>query len=204
MSRWLVDRVMPVLARKTSRRGFLMGTAMAATAVSVDPKRFLLSQCTPTAVICGPNNTAAGGYSAFCCTINGGNNRCPPGTFVGGWWRADGSHYCCSGGRPGTRYYIDCNATCGCGCGGSGFCSSGCWGCRPHAASGTCDQRRVCWNVFRYGQCNTHVACSGPVVCRVVSCTPPYRIWPGVCGATTLWDNATADQSAPCVPGRCA
>ena len=60
---------------KTSRRGFLMGTAMAATAVSVDPKRFLLSQCTPAAVICGPKNTAAGGYSAFCCTINGGTQQ---------------------------------------------------------------------------------------------------------------------------------
>ena len=41
-----------------------------------------------------------------------GTNSCPPGTIAGGWWKADGSSYC-----AGPRYYIDCNATCRCGCG---------------------------------------------------------------------------------------
>ena len=180
MSRWLVDRVMPVLARKTSRRGFLMGTAMAATAVSVDPKRFLLSQCTPAAVICGPNNTAAGGYSAFAAPSTAGTTAVRPGRLsaVGGGLTARTTVV---GGRPGNGYYIDCNGTCGVWL-RARVLFERCWGCRPHAASGTCDQRRVCWNVFRYGQCNTHVACSGPVVCRVVSCTRRIGLAGGVRG----------------------
>ena len=44
-------------------------------------------------------------------------------------------------------------ASCNNGC--DPFCSQSCWNCQPHAASGTCDARRVCWNVFRYGQCNS-------------------------------------------------
>ena len=70
---------------------------------------------------------------------------------------------------------------------------------RPAARQATCDQRRHCCNAFRYGQCNTHVRCSGGVACRVVSCVPPYR-WDS-CANVTLFDNATAEQSAPCLQG---
>ena len=65
---------------------------------------------------------------------------------------------------------------------------------RPAAAT----QRRVCQNVFRYGQCNTQIGCSGPVACRVVTCVPPYLLFPS-CGRTTLFDNTTANHTAPCL-----
>ena len=61
-----------------------------------------------------------------------GINACPPGTFAGGWWKADGSEYC-----SGPRYYIDCMGEChGCGCGGGGFCP-GCDGLTCECALGT-------------------------------------------------------------------
>ena len=34
--------------------------------------------------------------------------RCPPDSFVAGWWKADNAAYCCGA----ARYIIDCNATC--------------------------------------------------------------------------------------------
>ena len=58
-------------------------------------------------------------------------NACPPGTFAGGWWRADFSSFC-----NGTRYYIDCMQNC---CGpdlGNGFCA-GCTECTLRAAAAT-------------------------------------------------------------------
>ena len=70
---------------------------------------------------------------------------------------------------------------------------------RQRVDPATCDQRRHCCNAFRYGQCNTHVRCSGGVPCRVVSCVPPYR-WDS-CSTTALVDNATAEHSAPCLQG---
>ncbi len=87
-------------------------------------------------------------------------HRCPPGSLVGGWWKSDGSGFCCGG----ARYYIDCHSYCSCGCGGrSKFCGEGCrncsCGCGP---AGQCDQRKVCCNEFRYGQCNQDTSCTGP------------------------------------------
>jgi hypothetical protein len=41
------------------------------------------------------------------------------------------------------------------------------------------------------------------VACRVVTCTPPYLIFPS-CGRTTLFDNTTANHTAPCLTGACA
>jgi hypothetical protein len=201
----IVDRTADLLSRRNTRRGFLAGTAVVGSALVVAPKKFVFEPTSAYASVCGPASTAADGYTAFCCTIYRGENKCPPGTFVGGWWRADGSHYCCGpGGAPGARYYIDCQAECfNCSSGCGPFCSSSCWNCRPHAASGSCDTRRVCWNVFRYGQCNTQVSCGGPVACRVVTCVPPYLIFPS-CGRTTLYDNSTADHTAPCLSGACA
>ena len=207
MSSWLtgvVDKAAGLLSGKGTRRSFLAGTAVVGSAIVVAPKKYLLEPTSAIGTICGPGSTVNDGYTAFCCTIYRGENKCPPGTFVGGWWRADGSSYCCSGGRPGARYYIDCQAECkGCSNGCGPFCSESCWNCRPHAASGTCDTRRVCWNVFRYGQCNTQIGCAGPVACRVVTCVPPYLLFPS-CGRTTLYDNTTANHTAPCLSGACA
>ena len=89
---------------------------------------------------------------------------------MGGWWKADNSSYC-----GGPRYYMDCNATCGCttGCGGGyGFCEPGATG--PTAAAGPagCDSYLTGCLQFRYGQCNQDVACIGRIVCRVVACVP--------------------------------
>ena len=70
-----------------------------------------------------------------------------------------------------------------------GICDSKCWSCScGTGSSATCDQRRVCCNAFRYGQCNTQVKCSGGVHCRVVSCVAPYK-W-AACTTTSLRTTA--------------
>jgi hypothetical protein len=58
----------------------------------------------------------------------------------------------------------------------------------------------VACNQFRYGQCSLDVPASntGPVVCRMVSCTPPWQQFGGTCTATSATDNQTATHSAPC------
>ena len=69
-------------------------------------------------------------------------------------------------------------------------------------ASGSCDERKVCCNVFRYGQCHQEIACYGPIVCRVVSCDPPWT-FDESCSRDVLVDNATAQHSAPCLAPGC-
>lgn len=184
-----------------SRRSFLVRTAVVGSALAVVPKRFILEQGTAYAAItdvCGPSNDCASGYSVFCCTINDGANQCPPGSFAAGWWRADGSSWCCGG----PRYYVDCNSQCtGCGCGpGEAICPDTCQNCQGRCNGGpTCDQRRVCATRFRYGQCNQQVGCAGNVVCRTVSCTPPYLIPSLTCTADLAVDQTTVEHSAPCL-----
>jgi hypothetical protein len=51
-------------------------------------------------------------------------------------------------------------------------------------------------NYFRYGQCHQEIATSGPIACRVVTCTPPYATDPS-CSPVSAVDNATAEHSAP-------
>ncbi|MBM6400999.1 LGFP repeat-containing protein [Phycicoccus sonneratiae] len=191
----LVDRL--ARGRGVSRRGVLVGAAVAGSALATDPKAYALRPQSAYATICGPSNTAAGGWTIFCATINKGVNGCPPGSFTAGWWKAADSSWC--GG--GYRYIVDCNAKCtrctsGCS---DHICDSKCWNCSCGAGSkATCDQRRVCCNDFRYGQCNTQVKCSGGVHCRVVSCVPPYR-WDN-CSTTSLRSDATAEHSSPYLP----
>ena len=79
----------------------------------------------------------------------------------------------CSGTQPLLR--ARAASTAGCGC-----------------ANGNSANRRVCCNYFRYGQCHQEIACSGPVTCRVVSCTPPY-LSDSACTSTTCTDNANCD-----------
>jgi hypothetical protein len=171
-----------------SRRGFLGGAAVVGAALAVNPWGYLVRPASAYDAVCGTEPGCADGYSVFCCTINGGSNTCPPDSFIGGWWKADNSSFC--GGAA--RYYIDCNA----------YKDRGSWQCR--CAEGTCDQRRVACNQFRYGQCRPDIPSSntGPVVCRMVSCTPPWQQFGGVCSSSSATDNRTATHAAPCLTGR--
>ncbi|NAZ75685.1 twin-arginine translocation signal domain-containing protein [Kineococcus sp. T13] len=191
----LVTRASGALERRTSRRGFLARSAVVGSALAVAPVGYVLKPQSAYAAVCGIDAACTSGYTVFCATINGGVNRCPPGSLVGGWWKSDGSGYCCGG----ARYYVDCHSYCSCGCGGRAtFCGEGCrdcsCGCGP---AGQCDRRRVCCNEFRYGQCTQDVRCTGPVWCRVVTCTPPWRIPAWDCSTTSATDQRTGSHSAP-------
>jgi uncharacterized protein with LGFP repeats len=170
---------------------------VAAAALATKPREYALRPVAAYATICGPGNTASSGWTVFCATINSGVNACPPGSFAAGWWKAADSSWC--GG--GYRYIVDCNASCSkctTGC-SDGICDSRCWSCSCGTGStATCDQRRICCNAFRYGQCNTQVKCSGGVHCRVVSCVAPYK-WAS-CTTTSLQDNRTSEHSSPALP----
>jgi len=192
-----------LLLARTSRRGFLARMTVGATAVTVAPADFLLRPGTAYAAVCacapGTNcdcsSLCCDGYTQFCCTINHGVNACPPGTFAGGWWKADGSQYC-----AGARYYIDCHGECqGCGCGGGPFCPS-CDGLVCECALGSCANRHVGCTEFRYGQCHQEIACSGRIACRVVSCTPPWQL-DSTCTTVAQTDDTTANHFAPCQNG---
>jgi len=199
-------RAAAVIEKRTSRRGFLARTALVGSALAAAPLTYLLRPGSAEAAVCGDGASCGSGWTAFCCTVNNGVNRCPPGTFAGGWWKADGSAYCCSGGQRRPRYIIDCHGYCTCGCSsGSAFCSASCrsCSCTPCAQNGTCDQRRVCCNNFRYGQCHQEIGCSGPVACRMVTCTPPYQLY-AACGSTNAVDNRTVSHNAPCLGEPCA
>lgn len=201
MSRWLVDQVSSLLEARTGRRGFLAKSAMVGSAVAVAPATFVLKPGTAYGAVCNCNGSLCNcgdlccdGYTEFCCTIYG-DNRCPPGTLVAGWWKADGSSFCT--GFP--RYYVDCNAACGsCQPDGSGFCSGVCYGCLCGCAEGSCRNRKKCCTKFRYGQCNQGVPYLGPIVCRVITCTAPW-VWEATCTTTSATDNATAYHDAPCL-----
>jgi hypothetical protein len=179
------------LERRFSRRGLLVRLAAAGSALAVAPLRYLLYPGTALAAIT-PGECAHGactdGYTAFCCEINHGQNSCPTGTFPAGWWMCTDypGHNLCA--ESGIRYYVDCNALPGqiypggCRCGGS-----------------TCDERRVACNVFRYGQCNTHVPGITAVVCRMVVCENPSTISELGCSASMAVDDAVCRQDAGCL-----
>lgn len=192
----LANRAAALLSRRQTRRSFLQRVAVVGSAVSVSGLDYVLRPGTAYASVCGSGASCASGWTALCCTINHGVNQCPPGSFAAGWWKADGARLC--GGKA--RYYIDCQARCTkCHCRhGSHFCGRECWNCKPHCAHGTCDERHVCRNVFRYGQCHQEIGCSGPVVCRQISCTPPWTF--EKCSTATAIDNNTVTHSAECLP----
>ena len=193
--REVVTTVSNGLATKTSRRGFLFRPTLVGSALAVNPLRFLLRPGTAYASLCGPDASCSSGWTVFCCSINNGRNACPPGSIPAGWWKTDRSGFC----EGGPRYIIDCNATCGtCGCGGGGICAPGCYNCGCHCGTGSCDERLVCCNQFRYGQCHQELACVGPVVCRVASCRPPWEVDP-TCTTASATANETALHTAPCL-----
>ena len=181
----LVDKVSTALAgRKTSRRSFLTKTAVVGSALAVSPFDFILKPGTAYGYTCG---TCSDGWTAFCCTVNNGRNSCPPGSFIAGWWKADNAAYCCGK----ARYIIDCNASCPTQC-----------SCRCANGAGGCDTRRTCCNQFRYGQCHQEISCYGPVVCRVATCTVPWRYDPS-CTTASATDNRTREHGAPCIGTDC-
>jgi hypothetical protein len=179
----LVTRLASFGSGPTTRRRFLTAATLTGTAIAVDPIGFLIRPQSAYATVCGPDAACGSGYTVMCCTINNGRNTCPPNTFRGGWWKADQSSYC--GGNA--RYYIDCNALPGH--------SFECRLCNP---TPTCDKRRRACNIFRYGQCNTQISGTTAVVCREISCVPPWQVYPQ-CSSSSRTDNATAQHNAPCL-----
>ncbi|WP_334144264.1 hypothetical protein [Rhabdothermincola sp.] len=194
------DTVARYLGRRFDRRGFFARSAVVGSALAVNPVTYALRPTTAYAAICNCNGSncdcgalCCDGYTEFCCTLTG-QNTCPPGTLLGGWWKADGTAFC-----NGPRYYMDCNAPCnGCGCGANGICSGSCSGTGCGCAQGDCNNRKSGCTMFRYGQCNQHVPCMGPIVCRVVTCVPPWAIEPS-CTTTLRIDQATAGHDRPCL-----
>jgi hypothetical protein len=214
MTQRLVDEAASILERYTSRKGFLIRVATVGSALTVAPLRYLLYPQNAYAVCsgcgCGANNcTGTGGccdgYTTFCCTINGGSNTCPSGTVVAGWWLCNSSTFCSGN----ARYYVDCNAACNCQTGCSGtvhtdcgnnpnpICNTSCYSCTCQCAACSCSNRSTCKNRFRYGNCNTQINCTGAVICRVVSCAPPYN-WTN-CNTSSCTDNNTCQHTATCL-----
>ena len=168
--------------------------------MTVAPRDFLLRPVSAYGAICtcaGGQSCDCGaaccdGYTEFCCNITGANS-CPSGSVIAGWWKADGSGLCVQSGADRPRYYMDCNAAAAGPCGPGGVttatnqCSCGCRG-------GTCNNRRQCCVAFRYGQCHNEIPCLGPIVCRVVSCTPPWQL-DGSCSTVVATDNFTRFQN---------
>jgi hypothetical protein len=193
---WLVSRATGFLEKRSSRRGFIIGSAMVGTAVAVAGLDYATKPGSAITFIteCG-GGLCTDGYTEFCCALNNGVNACPPNSFAGGWWRADSSSFC--GG--GTRYYVDCMQNC---CGPlKNFCQGGycfCESCEACRCAADCNTRRVYCNYFRYGQCHTEIGVSGPIACRVVTCAPPYSVPGNACLTTPAVDNSTAEHAPNC------
>lgn len=188
----LIRRLGGLLERRTSRRGILARASVAAAAFAVAPVRYLVRPGTAWAQI-GPGSCGGGlctdGYSAFCCEIEGGYNRCPDGCYIGGWWRCtyyDGGGLC----NGGERYYLDCNNLPG---------QDPLGGCQ--CANGTCNERRVDCNYFRYGQCNTQIGGVTNVVCRLVICQNPATVENLNCNGTDAIDDNTCSHDWGCLEG---
>jgi hypothetical protein len=180
------------LERRMSRRSAMSRAAVAGSAFAVAPLRYLLRPGTAWAVI-RPRDCRSGkctdGYTAFCCEIQHGHNRCPAGTYVAGWWKCTdyrGGGLCHA---QGVRYYLDCNRM-----PGHQF-PGGC-----QCAHGDCNRRRVDCNHFRYGQCNTQIYGTTEVVCRLVICQHPSDTDLG-CNDTLKVDNRTCKHEANCLAG---
>jgi hypothetical protein len=187
MSRWLQERTTQLLGARTSRRGFLARTAVVGSALATNPVDYVLRptsayaatcQCRNQPCVCG--TACCDGYTEFCCTLTG-HNTCPGGTVPGGWWKADGSGFC-----GGPRYYIDCNVA-----PGYNPCSCKC-------ALDDCNHRAACCTQFRYGQCHQEIPQVGAIMCRVVTCTPPWLFDP-TCTTDVLVDNNTRFHDAACL-----
>jgi hypothetical protein len=81
---------------------------------------------------------------------------------------------------------MDCNVL-----PGANPCSCGC-------ANGSCGNRKACCTHFRYGQCHQEIASLGAIMCRVVSCTPPW-VLDGTCTTLAASDQNTLNHDRPCL-----
>ncbi len=193
----LTERASTFLDRKTGRRSFLTRTAMVGSALTAAGADFVLKPNSAYAAVCSCNGRSCNctdlccdGYTEFCCQIYG-ENACPPNTLLAGWWKVDNSSYCAGS----ARYYMDCNkASPACACGSSGVCRGSDTTCQCRQ----CGNRKDGCTAFRYGNCNNHVACVGPIMCRVVTCTKPWEIDPG-CTTVARTDNNTRHHHRPCL-----
>jgi len=187
----VIDRLAGLVEQRTSRRGLLARTGIAASALAVAPLRYLLRPESAWAIIrpsdCG-SGACTDGYTAFCCELGGGANQCPPNSYIAGWWKCTDyrGRGLCHG--HGVRYYVDCNRS-------PGHASAG--GC--HCARHDCNRRRVDCNQFRYGQCNTHIQGETEVVCRIVVCEHPGSIAEFNCNATVKVDDTTCTHNQGCL-----
>jgi hypothetical protein len=188
MSRWLQERTTRLLGAYTDRRGFLAKSAVVGSALATNPLQYVLKptsayaatcNCRGQPCVCG--SACCDGYTDFCCTLTGFNS-CPGGTVPAGWWKADGSGFCAGS----ARYYIDCNVV-----PGNNPCSCKC-------ALDDCNHRAVCCTQFRYGQCHQELPVVGAIMCRVVTCTPPWVFDP-TCTTDVLVDNNTRFHDAACL-----
>jgi hypothetical protein len=184
-----------LLDRRLSRRGAIAKAAVAGSAFAVAPVRYLVRPGTALAVIspgsnCPPGSSCNDGYTAFCCEIEHGRNVCPTGAYVAGWWKCTSykGHGLCH--AEGVRYILDCNRV-----PGHGF-PGGC-----QCANNDCNNRRVACNLFRYGQCNTQVATTTEVVCRLVICQHPATVSGLGCNSTEMIDDNTCAHEAGCLEG---
>lgn len=213
----LAERIGP--GDRPGRRSFLGRAAMVGSAVAVAPVDYLTRPVDAQEVVlqsnavcrsagCAPGSLCCDGYTEFCCSMYGAN-RCPPGSITGGWWKVDSSTYCSAGGQVRPRYYLDCHKLCGgCPCSGgtcSGACNSTECGCGQRQVESWdpggrlgCGYRKAGCTRFRYGQCNQHIACVGPIVCRVITCLTPWQLDPN-CTRATLTDNNTRWHDGPCL-----
>lgn len=196
MSTRLVGAASRFLDEKTGRRAFLRRVALVGSALVAAPATYILRPVTAQAAIlpsnCGSGALCNDGWTDFCVSVSG-VNTCPPGSLVGGWWRAEGNTFC--GGK--SRYYMDCHSSsCSCGCGPSGTCDHTCTNFSCHCNHDNCGERKVSCTRFRYGQCNNHHPCIGPIICRVVTCVPPWE-WDSSCSRTDAVAQVTYHHDAP-------
>jgi hypothetical protein len=193
----LTDRAAALVDRRTSRRGFISKTAVVGSALTVAGPTYVLRPGTAYAAVCSClgrscdcSSLCCDGYTEFCCAIYG-ENSCPPDTLLAGWWKVDNSSYC----NGAARYYMDCNKQSpACSCGSSGVCGGSDTRCQCRS----CGNRKDGCTVFRYGNCNNHVACVGPIMCRVVTCTKPWELEPS-CTTVARTDDNTRYHHRACL-----
>lgn len=193
----LTDRAAAFVDRRSSRRGFISRTAVVGSALTVAGPAYVMRPGTAYAAVCSCvgrscdcSSPCCDGYTEFCCAIYG-ENSCPTDTLLAGWWKVDNSTYC----NGAARYYMDCNKRSpACRCGSSGVCRGSDTTCQCRS----CGNRKDGCTTFRYGNCNNQVACVGPIMCRVVTCTKPWEIEP-TCTTVSRTDNNTRWHHRACL-----
>ena len=111
--------------RKSSRRGFLVGAAVTGSAFAAAGVKFTTQPGTAYAAhhrLPSADTLCRDGYTEFCCTINAGQNSCPPGSFP-----ADGGAPTSPASAMGPGTTSTACRTAADRCRGDGFCS-GCVG----------------------------------------------------------------------------